>query len=314
MQKKPPVSAKPFRTGIIAGALWMFAASLGFTALIGLIRFAGSDIHPFEVAFFRSFFGLVWMLPWLVKVGWVGLRTKRKWLYVGRAAVGIVSMLSWFWAINRMPLTEGVALSFTAPLFATIFAVFMLGEKVRARRWIAVVVGFIGVIVVLRPGSGEIGWPAAAMLFSAITQAVSSMSIKALTRDEPPARIVAYMVIFMTPLSLPPALFVWSWPSPLTWGILIAIGLIATVSHLCMTRAFRAADASAVMPFDYSRIVLVSIMGYLWFDEKTDLWTWVGAAIIIGSSLYIVYREAQVARATRKSARPATAAAQEPDR
>lgn len=295
-------SEKPLPTpNFVAGALYMICACFCFAAMMGLIRYLGlqeDGLHPFQVAFFRIFFGLLVMAPWLWRMGFAGLKTDRIGLYTMRAVTGTLALLSWFWVISSdaMPLADAVALNFTAPLFATMLAPFILGEIVRARRWTAVAVGFAGAMVIVRPGIEVVTLDAALVLFSALMIALSTMMIKILSRTENPTAIVAYMGIFLTPIALVPALFFWRWPTWEQLGILLALGAVATLAHLCFTRAVRVADATAVMPFDFSRLVFSAMIGIFLFGEVSDLWTWVGALIITAAAVYIGHREARAGR------------------
>jgi drug/metabolite transporter (DMT)-like permease len=308
----PPASPPPAATVVAAGSsavitagAWMVLASAGFAVMIGLIRHvANSGIHPFEIAFFRNLLGLVAILPWVAGLGFAGLKSRRQPLYALRALLGVISMLCWFWALSVMPLTEAVALSFTAPLFTTILAALVLGEIVRLRRWSAVLVGFVGALLMLRPqGSGFPLFEGALVLISAATQGASAICIKQLARTEPPNVIVAYMVIYLTPLSILPALLVWTWPSVAQLGWLALLAFSATLAHLCYTRALRAAEASLVSPFDFARLVFTALIGFFVFDQRSDVWTWVGAAVIFASGIYIAQREARVSRGQRTDVR-----------
>jgi drug/metabolite transporter (DMT)-like permease len=249
-------------------------------------------MHPFETAFFRNLFGLAFMLPWLVRAGLGTLRTRRLALYAWRSALGLASMLCWFAALALIPFAEAVALSFTTPLFATIGAALILGERVRARRWTATLVGFAGVLVILRPGSVALDWGAALAIASMALSAAIALIVKNLTRTEHPDAIATYMVLMMTPMSLVPALFVWSWPDPAIWPWLVAMGAMGSFGHMCFLRSFALAEASAVMPYDYTRMIFASVIGYIAFAEAPDEWTWAGAAIIAGAAIYIARREA----------------------
>ena len=187
-------------------------------------------------------------------------------------------------------------MTFAAPLFATAGAALVLKERVRLRRWTATLVGFLGVVIILRPGV-EIVSPAALIaLGAAVFMAGAMVSIKSLARSEHPAAIVIYFGLLVTPMSLVPALFVWTTPTAhlLLWFLLI--GLTATAGQILMTRAFAAAEASAVMPFDFSRLVFVSVFGMILFAEMPDAWTYIGAAIIMASAVYITRRESQLGK------------------
>jgi drug/metabolite transporter (DMT)-like permease len=268
-----------------------------------LIRVAAQSMHPFEVAFFRCLFGLVLVIPWIVRSGPALSRSKNRGFYLLRAGVGVVSMVTWFYGITVVPLATATAVNFTAPLFATLAAVLILREDVRLRRWSAVVLGFAGVLVIMRPGSERLDVNLLILLLSSATAAMNNITVKFLARTEPPGRIVAVFMLYLTPLSLIPALFVWQWPDPTTFGALIGLGCLGTIAHVSVARALAAADASACAPFEFARLPFAALIGFLWFGEVTDLWTWVGAAIIAGSSVYVAHREARLARLERRGER-----------
>ncbi len=280
----------------IQGALYMTAAAACFSVMNVLVRLAAVELHPFEIAFFRNLFALAVMLPWLARTGMGALRTERLGMHVVRAVSGLIAMYAWFTAVTLLPMAEAVALNFTVPLFATVGAALVLGETVRARRWSATLVGFAGVMIILRPGFAEITPIMGLPMLAAVFMAISVLMVKSLSGSEQPATIVLYMAIFMTPLSLIPALFVWTWPGWTTLGLLAALGCMATIAHLWLTRSYALADASAVIPYDYARLPFVAVIAYFMFGEAPDLWTWVGAAVIAASAVYIARREAQVAR------------------
>lgn len=268
-----------------------------------LIRVAAQSMHPFEVAFFRCLFGLVLVIPWIVRSGPALSRSRNSGFYLLRAGVGIVSMVTWFYGITVVPLATATAVNFTAPLFATLAAALILREDVRLRRWSAVVLGFVGVLVIMRPGSERLDANLLILLVSSATAAMNNITIKFLARTEPPGRIVALFMLYLTPLSLIPALFVWHWPDPRTFGALVGLGCLGTIAHLSVARALASADASACAPFEFARLPFAALIGFLWFGEVTDLWTWAGAGIIAGSSVYVAHREARLARLERRGER-----------
>jgi drug/metabolite transporter (DMT)-like permease len=285
----------------VQAGLWMSLGGVAFAGMSGLIRHLSGEMHPFVVAFYRSLFGLVWMVPWLIQHGGTVLRTRRRLFYTIRASFSLVSMLGSFYGVAYMAIADATAISFTGPLFATVGAALLLHETVRLRRWIATLVGFVGVLVVVRPGPETFNPVALAVLLSAAANAGSFLAVKALSRTEPPNLIVVYMVLYLVPLSLVPALFVWSWPSWSALPWLVAMGAFGTLGHLAMTRGFAAADASIVLPFDYLRLPFAAAMAYLAFGERPDRDTFLGAAIIAAASIYIAHREAQLARLKQES-------------
>ncbi|HEY7688549.1 MAG TPA: DMT family transporter [Dongiaceae bacterium] len=299
-------------------AIFMVGAALLFAALSATIRFLSGDLHTFEVTFFRNFAGLLFMLPWLFRSGFSGLRTGRLALYTWRSFLSLVSMLCGFTSLTLLPFDKAIALSFTVPLFATAGAALFLGEDVRARRWTATIIGFIGVLIILHPGFGEAsllsGGGRAALgvglsLFSALISAVITLIVKDLARTEPSDAIVTYMVLLLTPMSLIPAIPYWEWPPLELWLWIVIMGAFGSFGHMCFIRAFANADASAVMPYDYTRMIFAAIIGYFAFDEAPDIWTWVGAIVIAGAAIYIARRET-IRR--QSAATTAAAAAGEP--
>ena len=285
----------------VRGAVWMVLAAALFASLTALVRHVSARVPPVEIVFFRSVFGLLFMLPWALGAGAgvANLRTRRLGMHGLRALSALGSFICWYLAFAVMPIAEATALSFTAPLFATVGAVLFLGEVVGVRRASAVVVGFIGAMVILRPGIEAITLPALLVLAGSAFNAVSVLTIKSLSRTESAGTIVVYLGLLMTPMSILPALFYWTMPSLETLAWLAGIGLVATLSQLTLSRALRVADATAVLPFDYSKLIFAAILGYAAFGEQPDLWTWAGATIIFAATLYTARREAL--GATRQS-------------
>jgi len=286
-------------------ALWVMAGGVCSTLMNVLIREAARELHPFEVTFFRCLFGLLVLVPWLMRVGLSSLRTTKVWFYTLRAGVSLVSMLSWFYGITLVPLATATALNFTAPLFAITGAALFLGEVVRLRRWSAVAAGFLGVLVIVRPGVAGLDPNLLYILLSAATMGMGVVTVKFLSRSESATAIVTYMVLYSAPLALIPALFVWRWPSLPTLGWLAALGAIGTTAHFCVARAYGGADASACAPFEFLRMPFTALLAYLVFGEVTDLWTWVGAVVIAGASIYVAHREARLARREAAVSQPA---------
>ena len=293
----PTSSASPLP--LRAVLLMMGSASL-FALMAVVIRMASDQLHPFQITFFRSLFGTLFALPLLYLHGWQLLRTPRLGFYVMRCVLGMGGMLASFWAIVNLPLAEAVALSYASPLFVTIGAVLFLGEVVRMRRWSAVIAGFIGVLVIVRPGSdGFTAGSLVALMAAGLTGAVT-ISIKSLTGSEPADRIVLLTTLLWVPLSLPAALGVWQWPEANIWPWLVLSGALGTGGHYCWTRALRLADASMLAPISYLQLLIVAMLAWWIFGENVDRYTALGAGIIIGASLYIAHREHSLARQRRQ--------------
>lgn len=270
----------------------MLSAALGFSVMNVLIRLSASDLHPFQIAFFRNLFGLVFMLPWLIKFGYRSFKTKRFGLFVIRSILGLISMLCYFWGISVLPLAKAVALSFTVPLFVTIGAALLLKEEVNLRRWIAVIVGFIGTLIILRPSMDGDLLVSLVVVGSSVTMAASVLIIKNLSQTENTNVIVMYMVLLMTPLSFPVALTVWQWPSLDMWFLVMLMGFMGSFSHLLFTHSLKLSDVSIVMSFDFARLPFIIVLAWLVFDQSVDHWTIIGAFIVFASGVYIARREA----------------------
>ncbi|NIM27058.1 MAG: EamA family transporter [Gammaproteobacteria bacterium] len=278
----------------VKAALLIVFAGLLFSSMNAMIRHASSELHPLQIVFFRSLFGFAAMIPWLSRQGIRALHTRRPGLIGLRTLLGFVSMATWFSALAVVPLGNAVALGFTAPLFAALAAVFVLREVIRARRITALAVGFGGMLVILRPGVETVGAGELMVIVSALTMALSVVTMKLLTRTEKVGSLVVYQTLLITPVALVPALLVWSWPSAAMWFWVVLIGIVASTAHMAFTRAFALADTMYLMPFDYLRLPQVAFLGWMLFGEPTDVYTWVGAAIIAASSLYVAHREAKV--------------------
>jgi drug/metabolite transporter (DMT)-like permease len=298
---------------ITRAAFWVIVSGFCATVMNVIVREAAKELHPFEITFFRCLFGFVVLVPWIVRAGPGALKSRKKLYYTLRGAVSLVSMLSWFYGITLVPLATATALNFTSPLFATLGAALVLGESVRLRRWSALVVGLLGVMVILRPGVEALNPYALVIVFSAMTGGMNVVTVKFLARTESPTAIVTYLMLYLTPLSLVPALFVWQWPSLVAIAWLVLLGALGTFSHLSMVRGYGLVDASACAPFEFLRLPFAAFLGYALFQEVTDLWTWVGAIAIATSAIYVARREAQLARRRAPDPPPAaTISAREP--
>lgn len=277
-------------------ALLMLGSTLFFGLMTVAIKLAAQSLHTFEIAFFRNFFGLVAALPLLVRHGPDLLRTAQLPRYVFRCAIGMVSMLAGFWAIGHLPLAQAVALSYSTPIFVTIAAVVFLHEQVRARRWAAVALGFVGVVIIVRPGSDSFSAGTLVALAAAVLSGIVSIQIKQLSKVDPADRIVFITTLLWVPMSLLPALTVWEWPRGIVWVWVIAAGFLGTSGHMLWTRALKLGDVSALTPISFMQLPLVAIAGWLLFQEPLDRWTALGAAVIFAANAYIAHREAQLAR------------------
>lgn len=274
--------------------LYMVCACAAFAVATNLVRTVGADIHPFEIVFFRNLFGLVAFLPWFLRKGFQPLNKDKLGLFIGRSAFAFLAMLCWFSALTLMPLAEATALSFTAPLFATIAAVIFLNEVVRLRRWTATIVGLLGAMVIVRPDVGAIEFAALLVFASTVAWSMGYIFVKFLVRTESPDVVVTYNMLFLIPVSLIPAAFVWQWPTLEQTVYLAGLAAAATLGNYLTVRAFSLTDATAVLPYDFLRLPFTALIAFLTFGEVPGLWTWIGAAIIFSSTVYIAHRETRM--------------------
>lgn len=301
-----PAPALPVATPLRA-ALLMLGSTLAFGLMAIAIRYATRYVPTQEVAFFRNAFGLLALLPMLIRSGSAPLKTQQLPRYFLRSAIGLASMLCAFWAIGHLPISQAISLSYSTPLFVTIAAVLWLGETVRMRRWAAVIIGFIGVLIIVRPGSTSFTPGTLVAVGAAVLSSLVAIQIKQLTRVDSADTVVFYTYVFWVPLSLVPALFVWVWPTGLAWVWLVATGVLGTLGQLLWTRALRLGEVSALTPISFMQLPLVSVLGWLLFNEALDRWTVIGAGIILGANAYIAHREATLARRAKSQAVTAAA-------
>ena len=292
----PAPQSSPPRQNNFRGVLWMLLCGLSMSAMHASIRHVSAGLHPFEIAFFRLVFGLLPLLPWFIKLGWSPLKTKRPGMIVFRGVLNLVCMLAFFVALAITPLAEVTVLVFTAPIFATMLAVFVFGEKVGLLRWGAIGFGFLGALVVLRPGFEALSLGSALALFAAIVWGVCLIIIKSLGKTDSSLTITVYMSLVMAPLSLLPALLVWQWPTAEQFLWLVAIGVFGGIGQMAMAEALRIGDTHVVMPIDFVRLIWISTIAYVVFAEVPGFYTWLGGAMIFAATGFITWRERAVRR------------------
>jgi len=281
------------------GIFWMLVFALTMSFMWVFIRHVSQDIHPFEISFFRNLFGLIAVIPWFIKYGLTPLKTQKLGLLGLRGLLNTVSMLAFFTALSITPVADVTALAFMSPIYATLFAMFYFHEKVGLRRWSAILFGFAGTMVVLRPGFETIGTGQMLVIGSGIIWGVCLVLIKVIGRTESSVTITTYMSVFMAPMSLIPALFVWHWPSGEQFAWLVGIGILGGAGQMAMSESLKSADTHVVMPADFTKLIWVAIIGYLAFGEVPGLYVWLGGAMIFGSTAFIAYREHALGRAAK---------------
>ncbi|WP_290984759.1 DMT family transporter [Ferrovibrio sp.] len=301
----PVFAAIPGANPLPRAMALMLLSSMCFVAMHGVVGRITQELHPFEAAFFRNLFGFIVLLPALIQARFRPFLTTKLHLHGIRGLANGTSMLLFFTGLSITPLAEVTALSYAAPLFATIGAVIVLREQIRMRRIIALAVGFVGMLIVLRPGFSSMGVGPLLVLASTVLWAVSMIDIKILARTDSSLTIATYMLVFIMPISFVAALFHWQTPTlhQLVW--LFALGALGSGGQLLFTEAMRLADTSILMPLDFTKLIFASLLGYFAFGQVPDLWTWVGGTIIFASTVYISYREHQLAKARILAEAPA---------
>ena len=280
----------------IRGGLWMAAAAAAFTVMTTLIREAANGVHPFEIAFFRALVNLVLMLPFALRTGSAGLKTKNHKAFALRGVCGLAFLMTYFTGAALIPVADSQALTFTSPLWGTLLAVLFLSERLTTTRAVAVIVGFAGVLIILRPGVLQVSLGAVLVLAGALTAAASNTIVKFTTRTDHPDAVVFYQMVYVTPLIAIPALYVWTWPALDQLLLMIGVGFFATLNQRFLSRAYASADAIAVLPFEFARLPFAAVIGFLAFGELPDVWAWLGGFVIFSASLYMVRQETRASR------------------
>ncbi len=284
----------------VRGMVWMVAGGLLFSLLNTIARELTLHLDVYQSQFLRYLFGLLVILPWVFRAGWRTYMPVHMAGQFWRGGVHTLGLILWFTALPQIPLADMTAIGFTGPIFIMIGAAWFLGEPMRRDRWIAALIGFAGVLVVVLPKmSGAGGWYNLVMLASAPVFAASFLITKALTRYEKPGVIVLWQALTVSVLSLPMALPHWQMPTPLQWLGFAATGVLGSLAHYCLTRAFALADISATQSLRFLDLVWASVLGWLVFGDVPSQSTWLGAFVILWATVWIARREGR-----RKTAVP----------
>jgi len=265
------------------------------------VRYLGTSMNPVQAGFIRYAFGLLMVLPLLSRAGVLSLHSKRIGFHALRGLAHGCGVMLWFFAMSRIPIAEVTALGFTAPVFTTLGAALFLRERLRSYRVIAMLAGFAGALLILRPGFREIDIGALAQVAAAPLFACSFLMAKSATRTESSTMIVVMLSVFCTLTLALPALAVWRTPTLEELELLFATAALATTGHYCMTRAFKAAEVSAVQPFTFLQLVWATLLGLVLFDEHPDLWIALGGALIVTAASWMAHREVQSQRRLTRS-------------
>jgi len=280
----------------VQAAFWMLLIGTLVTLTLVFARQMKGEVHVFEIVFFRSIFGLLFMAPWMLRRGLGAMRIEKRFGFVTlRSALAFFGSAAFFYAATLMPLADVTSIIFIRPIIATIAAIIFLHEVVRLRRWAAIFIGMIGALIIVRPGFAEVNIGVAFALVTVCTLTWNTINLKILTRDERSDALAIWHMILMVPLGAIACLFVWTTPTleQLFWMFLI--GVCEMTSQRCMSRGYKAADTTVIMAFSFLRLPVAALLGFALFGEVPEVWVWVGAGIIAASSLYIAHRESVVA-------------------
>jgi len=273
--------------------LLMLGATMLLASMHGLVRLLSGDLHPFVIVFFRNLFGFIAITPLLAGNGLDTLKTNNKKLHGLRATVGIIGMLAFFYGLSKVPIANATALSFSTTLFATLAAFVFLKEKIRIRRCLAIIIGFVGVIIVLNPALDDFNAYSLLLVCAAMAWGISVTIVKILTQTESSTKIVGIMTLSLLILSFPLAVIYWRTPDYTELALLLCVGAFATGGHLLMTEAIKRSEVAIVMSIDFARLIWTVLIGAWFFSEHIDAQTIIGAVIIFGAGWYIIFRESK---------------------
>lgn len=283
-----------------------------FLAMASLLK-GTANVPPGQLVFFRSLFAILPIIAFLAWRGELreGFKTARPMGHLGRSLVGVCGMSSGFFALTRLPLPEAIAINYATPLLIVVFGALFLSENVRLYRWSAVLVGLVGVFIILWPrlsvlrgGGGpmsDVTLGALVALLACVFGAFATITVRNLVRTERSATVVLYFSIICTLLALVSSPFGWIWPSPAQWAMLIAAGIAGGIGQILLTESYRHADVSLVAPFEYTSLLLSIAVGYVFFRDIPTVEMLIGAVIVVGAGLYIIYRERQLGIELRKA-------------
>ena len=284
MQKNWSIEALP---GPLKSGIWMCISAVTYVVSIAIGRYLAPDIDVFQIAFLRNAFAMLFMLPWLIKMGMGALRTRQFPRHLLRGFLSSANVTLLFAAVALIPIADMSAINFLQPVLGAAIAGLVLGEVIGRNRWLAIGMGFIGALIVIRPGFAEFNLGTAFALSSALPGALVSILIKTLVRRDSPDTIAAWLFITQTGILLIPTIYVWQTPNAQEWGLFILIGFMSLILQRTYNRGIQAADISIAMPFNFTRLIWAALLGWIVFAEFPDIWTWVGGMIIFAASIWL---------------------------
>ncbi|SMX32618.1 DMT family transporter [Actibacterium lipolyticum] len=280
----------------LVGVFWMLVTGALFVAVTAVVKHVGDGVPAPQAAFLRYALGLVFLVPMLGPLFRTGLTRRTLVLFSARGLAHGVGVMCWFFAMTQISIAEVTAMNYLNPVYVTLGAAFFLGERLAARRIIAVLMALIGALVILRPGVREISPGHIAMLVTAVLFACSYLIAGIMSMEVSPAVVVAMLSITVTIVLAPFAYAVWVPPTLAQLGLLFLVAAFATTGHYTMTLAFAAAPLTVTQPVTFLQLVWATLLGWLVFDESVDRWVVIGGAIILGSVTFITWREAVLKR------------------
>lgn len=279
------------RSGNLRGMMWMVLSGLCFAFNYAIIRFLAEDIHVIEMVFFRNVFGLIVLLPFIWRVRHMITKTKRWDLILSRGFLQASSSSLWYYGVTLIPLATATSLMLVEPIVGSILAIIILNEPNERSRWITVGVGFIGAMIIVRPGVIDMSVGAGVILIAAVLWSGYLLLGKIQTRQDPVPVVVAYASAVTVPISLVPALFFWVTPSFEQFLWLILLGTVATLGYVAMTNAYKIGEVTVVAPLTFTRIIFAALVGFIIFEEIPEFWVWIGAAVIVTATTVLARQE-----------------------
>lgn len=287
--------------GNVRGAVWITLAAV-LTACNGAIIKSLQDLHVLQLIFLRALIGLVVLMPFVLRTGIGAVRSRRPEMHFLRVGLTLGGMGCYFYAMQKIPLANAVSLQFTKPLFQIILAIWFLSEVIRWRRGVATLAGFLGALLIVRPGTDQFDFGTLYALAGALLFAGSQTCIKRLSTTDSPVTITLYFSLLGAPAMLLPALWLWQPPTGEQWLLILAFGVLSTCGQTMWAYGIRAGEVTFVGPFDYTQLLWAGLLGFFFFAEVPDAWSIAGALVIVVSTLYMAHREAALGRARRAAA------------
>ena len=273
--------------GSVQAGIWMSISAVTYVVSIAIGRYMAPDIEVFQIAFLRNAFAVLFMMPWLMKVGIGAMRTNQIGRHILRGFMSSANVTLLFAAVALIPIADMSAINFLQPVIGAAIAGLVLGEVVSRARWIAIIAGFAGALIMIRPGFAEFNIGIAFALGSGVAGALVSIMIKTLVRRDPPDTIAAWLFVTQTLILLIPTIIVWKNPTLEQWILFAVIGFMSVILQRTYNRGIQAADVSVAMPFNFTRLIWAALLGWIVFAEFPDIWTWVGGTVIFAASVWL---------------------------